>query len=59
MLRASKSLSSVTALQHLGNTLVLGEVQPGWNYKMASSTELRKKLLAESCMKCLLNLVTL
>lgn len=31
VLRASKPLSSVTALQHLGNTLVLGDVQPGWN----------------------------
>lgn len=52
-------MSSVTALQHLGNTLVLGGVQAGWNYKIASSTELRSKLLTESGMKCLLELVTL
>lgn len=31
VLRASKPLGSVTALQHLGNTLVLGDVEPEWN----------------------------
>lgn len=43
VLRARKPLSSVAAQQHLGNSLVHGEVQPGWHSQAASSTELSAK----------------
>lgn len=59
VLRVSNPLRPVTVLWHLGDTLVLGHVQPGWNYKIASGTELTTKLLAESCMKCFLELAAI
>lgn len=59
LLRAPNPQSSVTAQQHLGNTVVRGEIQLGCHSPAASSTEISTKLLVERCLKCLLGLLNL